>query len=59
MSGLNREPSVTFSNPPNPNVRIRFGQDSNMNIQFYTNSMPNKLQRWMLRKVFGIWMELI
>jgi hypothetical protein len=56
---IEHEPSVTFSNPPNPNVRIRFGQDSNMNIQFYTNRMPNKLQRWMLRKVFGIWMELI
>jgi hypothetical protein len=54
-----KEQSATFINPPNPNVRIRFGQDSNMNIQFYTNSIPSKLQRWMLRKVFGIWMELI
>lgn len=50
---------IMFHTEPNPNVRIRFGQDSNMNIQFYTNSMPNKFQRWMLRKVFGIWMELI
>ena len=54
-----REILISSINTPSPNVRIRFGQDSNMNIQFYTNSMPNKLQRWMLRKVFGIWMELI
>ena len=54
-----KEQSATFINSPNPNIRIRFGQDSNMNIQFYTNSIPSKLQRWMLRKVFGIWMELI
>lgn len=54
-----KEPSVTFNNPPNPNVRIRFGKDSNMNIQFYAKTAPNKLQRWMLRKVLGIYMELI
>jgi len=54
-----REPSVTFSNPPNPNVRIRFGEISDFHIQFYTQKSPNKFQCWMLRKVFGIWMELI
>lgn len=56
---IEHEPSTSFINSPNPNVRIRFGQDSNMNIQFYTNNIPNKFHRWMLRKVFGIWMELI
>jgi hypothetical protein len=55
---IEHEPT-TFHSTPIPNVRVRFGKDSNMNIQFYAKTAPNKLQRWMLRKVFGIYMELI
>lgn len=39
------------------NIRLSFGGDPNMWIYFNANPKPNKFQRWMLRKVFGIVME--
>jgi hypothetical protein len=39
------------------NIRLSFGGDSNTWFYFYANPKPNKFQRWMLRKVFGIVME--
>ena len=53
------EENTIFHSEPIPNARIKFGEISNLHIQFYTQKFPNKFQRWMLRKVFGIWMELI
>lgn len=50
---------TVFTNPPKSNVLIKFGKESNMHIQFYTKQMPNRFQRWMLLKVFGIYMEWI
>ena len=47
----------TFQSSPKPNIKLSFGSDANMHIQFYAKHKPNKFQRWMLRKVFGVVLE--
>ncbi len=39
-----------LSSLPTPNVKISFGEGSNMHIQFYSESIPNLFQRWMIKK---------
>jgi hypothetical protein len=46
-----------FTGQPEPNVKIAFGDVSNMYIQFYAENPPNRFQRWMLRVLLGIRME--
>jgi hypothetical protein len=46
-----------FTGQPEPNVKIAFGDVSNMYIQFYAENPPNRFQIWMLRKLLGIRME--
>ena len=46
-----------FEAPPKSNTQISFGKGANMHIQFYAEKKPNKLQRWALQKVFGIYLE--
>lgn len=46
-----------FISPPKSNTQISFGKGANMHIQFYAEKKPNKLQRWALQKVFGIYLE--
>ena len=49
--------NTTFHNNPIPNVRLSFGEVTNTYFQYYVEKVPNRFQRWMLRKVFGIRME--
>jgi len=54
-----RNQNSVFHSPPEPNVKITFGDVSNTYFQFYIEKPPNKFQIWMLRKLLGIRMEKI
>jgi hypothetical protein len=51
--------SAVFYSPPEPNIRITFGDVSNTYFQFYIEKPPNRFQIWLLRKLLGIRMEKI
>jgi len=48
-----------FHSPPKANVKFKFGEESNTFIVCYVKKPPNAFQRWMLRTLLGIYMELI
>lgn len=45
--------------PPTPNMKVMFGEDSWTFLQYYCKSPPNRVQRWLIKKVFGIKIELL
>lgn len=45
--------------PPEPNMKVTLGEDSFMYFQYYCKSPPNRVQRWFVKKVFGITIELL
>ena len=47
-----------FHSPPKPNVKFRLGKDSNLIFYSHVSKEPNAFQRWMLRTLLGIYMEL-
>lgn len=47
----------TFHTPPQPNMEMRIGKDSNARFTAYCEHKPNRLQRWMLRKFFAMYIE--
>lgn len=51
--------SYKFVEPPKPNVRLTFGEDTTTYFQYHLKNVPNKFQRWMLLKVFGVKLEKI
>ena len=48
-----------FKLPPEANVKISLGNNTNAWIQFYVDSPPNVFQRWVLRMFTGIKVEKI
>ena len=42
---------------PKANVKLSFGEDSTTYFQYHVKDVPNRFQRWMLLKVFGIKLE--
>ena len=48
-----------FYSPPEPNIKFRLGKDSNITFHSHIPKPPNAFQRWMLRTLLGIYMELI
>jgi len=56
---MNNDYNVVFRSLPEPNLKISFGENSNTHIQFYSKKKPNKFQRWMMKKLLGIVMEVI
>lgn len=48
-----------FVEPPKPNVRLSFGEDPTASFQYHVEDVPNRFQRWMLLKVFGVKLEKI
>jgi len=48
-----------FYSPPKPNVKFRLGKDSNITFHSHIPKPPNAFQRWMLKILLGIYMELI
>jgi len=49
----------TFYMPPKDNVKFRFGKETNTFFNVYIKKPPNAFQRWMLKTLLGIYMELI
>ena len=43
--------------PPEPNMRMRIGRDSNTYFMAYCHCKPNRFQRWMLRNFFAMYIE--
>lgn len=53
-------PSLKFYDPPQPNWKLSFGDDTNFCFQFYVQTPPNTFQRWMFKKILGItWKSVI
>ena len=48
-----------FIKPLKPNVKLSFGKDATTHFQYHAENVPNRFQRWMLLKVFGIKLEKI
>ena len=48
----------TFYTPPKHNVKFRFGKESDTFFHIYIKNPPNAFQRWMLKTLLGIYMEL-
>jgi len=48
-----------FLEPPKPNVKLTFGIDTTTCFQYHVEDVPNRFQRWMLLKVFGVKLEKI
>ena len=51
--------SYQFVEPPKANVRLSFGESTTTYFQYHVEDVPNRFQRWMLLKVFGIKLEKI
>lgn len=49
----------TFYGPPKANTKVSFGDDNNTYVQMYLKNQPNKIQRWLTYKVFGVKVERI
>jgi hypothetical protein len=49
----------TFYSPPEPNMKFRLGKDSTITFHSYSPKPPNAVQRWLLKTLLGIYMELI
>jgi hypothetical protein len=48
-----------FIPPPPPNMKITIGEDPMTFLQFYCKDRPNRFQRWMMRKLLGIKVEIL
>ena len=48
-----------YSSPPKANWRFILGEESQTYFQFYLKKGPNAFQRWLYRKVFGIYWERV
>ena len=49
----------TFHSPPKANYKVMFGDNNNTFIQMYLKNPPNRFQRWLTYKVFGVKIEKI
>jgi len=48
-----------FVEPLKPNVKLSFGEDTTAYFLYHAENVPNRFQRWMLLKVFGVKLEKI
>ena len=46
--------NYVFLSPPTANWRVHIGDSTNVHIQFYVKKGPNRFQRWLYKKVFGL-----
>jgi hypothetical protein len=46
--------TLRFYNLPQANWRIYFGDSTDTYFQFYIKNPPNRFQRWMIKKIFGV-----
>lgn len=48
-----------FITPPPPNIKITIGDDPLSFLQYHCKTPPNRFQRWMMRKLLGIKVEIL
>lgn len=53
------KPTHVFSYPPKQNWRWKFGDSQDVYFQFHIKNPPNRLQRWIFKKLTGIRWERI
>lgn len=52
---LSSDSAYIMKTMPDANVRLYFGsEDTNTFFQFYCAKIPNRIQRWLTAKLFGI-----
>jgi hypothetical protein len=51
--------SYTFVSLPPPNIKLSFGGSTGTSYFWHSKNIPNRFQRWMLLKVFGVKVEKI
>jgi hypothetical protein len=51
--------SYRIASPPPPNIKLSFGDSMGTSFQWHSDNIPNRLQRWMLWKIFGVKVERI
>jgi hypothetical protein len=49
--------NARFISPTAPNVKLSFGGPIGIAYHCHSDKIPNRFQRWMLMKVFGIKVE--
>jgi hypothetical protein len=53
------KPEYVFYSPPKQNWRWRFGDSQDVYFQFHIKNPPNRLQRWIFKKLTGIRWERV
>ena len=53
---MNKE--CVFHSPPKANINFKLGKDSNIIFYSHVSKKPNAFQRWMLKTLLGIYLEL-
>lgn len=48
-----------FVAPPKPNMKVTIGEDAWTYLQYHCKKPPNRFQRWMMKKLLGIKVELL
>ena len=48
-----------FVPPPKPNMKVYIGEGAWTYFQYYCKVPPNRFQRWMMKKLLGIKVELL
>ncbi len=48
-----------FEAPPKPNIKVTIGEDAWTYLQYHCKKPPNRFQRWMMKKLLGIKVELL
>lgn len=54
-----KEKTYKIATPPTPNMKVTLGEDAFTYFQYYCKSPPNRVQRWMLKKLLGIKVEML
>jgi hypothetical protein len=48
-----------FEPPPKPNLKVAIGEDAWTYFQYHCKTPPNRFQRWMMKKLLGIKVEIL
>ena len=48
-----------FTSPPKPNIKVTIGEDAWTYLQYHCKVPPNRFQRWMMKKLLGIKVEML
>jgi hypothetical protein len=48
-----------FVPPPPPNMKVSVGDDPLSFLQYHCKTPPNRFQRWLMKKLLGIQVEIL